>query len=167
LISALVQILGNLVTGTFLDWGRFSVNQRARYAFIAIMSLTTGTWVYATIIQIDYSANNPKLDWVDQGWARGWFLYILVQLNFALIYNYMFWIIGGLTLNANDTVRWSALIRGIEAAGGAVACTSYTGIADVSGHIVYQSLARDRHGHQLRPMRLGDRMRVARHSQDW
>lgn len=122
LISALVQILGNLVTGMFLDWRKYTVNQRARYAFIAIMSLTTGTWVYATVIQIDYSASNPKLDWVDPGWARGWFLYILVQLNFALIYNYLFWIIGGLSENANDTVRWSALIRGIEAAGGAVAC---------------------------------------------
>lgn len=126
LISAIVQILGNLATGTFLDWRRFTVNQRARYAFIAIMSLTTGTWVYATVIQVEYSANNPKLDWADAGWARGWFLYILVQLNFALIYNYMFWIIGGLTANANETVRWSALIRGIEAAGGAVAC-EYSG----------------------------------------
>jgi hypothetical protein len=121
LVSALVQILGNLVTGIFLDWRSLTMNQRARYAFFAIMTLTGGTWVYAAIIQHEYSSTNPKLDWVDIGWARGWFLYILIQLNFALIYNYLFWIIGGLSTSANETVRWSALIRGVEAAGGAVA----------------------------------------------
>jgi hypothetical protein len=121
LVSAIVQILGNLVTGIFLDWRSLNMNQRARYAFIAIMALTGGTWIYAAVIQHQYSNLNPKLDWADAGWARGWFLYILIQLNFALIYNYLFWIIGGLSTNANDTVRWSALIRGVEAAGGAVA----------------------------------------------
>lgn len=153
LVSALVQILGNLVTGMFLDWRTLTTNQRARYAFIAIMSLTGGTWVYAAVIQHEYSATSPKLDWIDSGWARGWFLYILIQLNFALVYNYMFWIIGSLSENANETVRWSALIRGVEAAGGAVAGVSCLNLYELylisSWYFVNSCFSRHRHGGKL------------------
>lgn len=110
-MAALEQILGNAVFGCFLDWRKFSLNARGRYAYvslpcslsaqpssrtisqIAMMALTGGTWIYAAVVQSDYSARavKPSFDWADEGWARAWFLYILVQLSFSLIYNHAYW----------------------------------------------------------------------------
>lgn len=81
LVSALSQITANFFFGNFLDLRRLSINQRARYAYIGMMALFGGVWVWATVIQKEYGDNPPALDWVDQGFGRGWALYIFLQVN--------------------------------------------------------------------------------------
>lgn len=126
LVAALVQILGNLLFGYFLDYQSLSLNKRAKYGFAGMMALHGGTWIWATIVQHDYEtrAVKPAFDWSDPGFARGWVLYLFVQLCFSTIYNYAFWFIGGLARNSNEVVRFTSIIRSWESAGGAVACTS-------------------------------------------
>ena len=81
LVSALAQIASNFIFGSFLDWKRLSLNQRARYSYIGMMALFGGTWVWATVVQHEYGLHKPALDWVDSGFGRGWALYILLQVN--------------------------------------------------------------------------------------
>lgn len=81
LVSALAQITANLFFGSFLDWRRFTLNQRARYSYIFIMALFGGTWVWGAVVQSGYEINTPALDWDDNGFGRGWGLYILLQVN--------------------------------------------------------------------------------------
>jgi hypothetical protein len=81
LVSALAQITANIFFGSFLDWTRLSLNQRARYSYIGIMALFGGVWVWATVIQSQYDRHTPALDWVDAGFGRGWALYIMLQVN--------------------------------------------------------------------------------------
>ncbi|TQN66385.1 UNC93-like protein, partial [Colletotrichum shisoi] len=121
LVSALAQITANFFFGHFLDWTRLTVNQRARFAYIGMMALFGGTWVWATIIQREYGLNAPALDWVDDGFGRGWALYILLQVNFALAYNYGYWLAGYMARDTAEIIRFTSTVRAVEAAGGAVA----------------------------------------------
>ncbi|GJN91804.1 hypothetical protein Rhopal_004827-T1 [Rhodotorula paludigena] len=136
LVAALVQILGNLLFGYFLDYQSLSLNKRAKYGFAGMMALHGGTWIWATIVQHDYETRvvKPAFDWSDPGFARGWVLYLFVQLCFSTIYNYAFWFIGGLARNSNEVVRFTSIIRSWESAGGAVA----SGIASTKTPLIAQ-----------------------------
>ncbi|TEA17291.1 UNC93-like protein [Colletotrichum sidae] len=121
LVSALAQITANFFFGHFLDWTRFTINQRARFAYIGMMALFGGMWVWATVIQHEYGQHAPALDWEDTGFGRGWALYILLQVNFALAYNFGYWLAGYIARDAAEIVRFTSTVRAVEAAGGAVA----------------------------------------------
>ncbi|KAF8912269.1 hypothetical protein CPB85DRAFT_1434539 [Mucidula mucida] len=95
LVSAFAQITANFFFGTFLDWRRFTVNERARYS-------------------LGIPETRRALYWVDGGFGRGWALYIIMQVNFALVYNY-------LAEAPEEVVRYTSIVRAVEAAGGAVA----------------------------------------------
>ncbi|KAH7368707.1 major facilitator superfamily domain-containing protein [Plectosphaerella cucumerina] len=117
LVSALAQIVGTLFMGTFLDWPRFSVRTRATSAYIFVMALIGGCWAWGTVVQREYSARSPGLDWSDDGFGRGWALYILWQTCWALTYNFGYWMIGSLAREAADVPRLTSYVRALESAG--------------------------------------------------
>jgi hypothetical protein len=110
LITALAQILATALMGTFLDYKRLTITQRARIGFLTIMILSGGIWTWAIIIQHKYQLTNPALDWADSA------------------YNYGYWLIGFLAKRPAEIVRYSSVARGVEAAGQCVA----SGIASTS-----------------------------------
>ncbi|KAL2837096.1 major facilitator superfamily domain-containing protein [Aspergillus pseudodeflectus] len=132
LISALGQITANFFFGTFLDWQRLTLNQRARYSYIFMMALFGGTWIWGTVIQHEYGLTPPKLDWADSGFGRGWAFYILMQVNFALAYNYGYWLAGYVARGPAEIIRLTSTVRAVEAAGGAVAA----GISSTSAPLI-------------------------------
>ncbi|KAF4123122.1 DUF895 domain membrane protein [Geosmithia morbida] len=117
LVSALAQIVATLLMGAFLDWKTLSVATRTRSAYVLIMALTGACWAWGTVVQRDYTARSPGLDWVDSGFGRGWALYILWQVNWALTYNYGYWLIGHLAREPADVPRLTSYIRAMESAG--------------------------------------------------
>lgn len=121
LVTALAQILATGLLGTFLDWKRLTINQRARIGFLFIMSFSGGIWTWAIIIQHKYQRTNPALDWADGAFGEGWSLYVFQQVEFALTYNYGYWLIGFLAKRPAEIVRYSSVARGVEAAGQCVA----------------------------------------------
>jgi hypothetical protein len=128
LITALAQILATALMGTFLDYKRLTITQRARIGFLGMMALSGGIWVWAIIIQHKYQRTNPALDWADSAFGEGWSLYVFQQVEFALTYNYGYWLIGFLAKRPAEIVRYSSVARGVEAAGQCVA----SGIASTS-----------------------------------
>jgi hypothetical protein len=128
LITALAQILATALMGTFLDYKRLTITQRARIGFLTIMILSGGIWTWAIIIQHKYQLTNPALDWADSAFGEGWSLYVFQQVEFALTYNYGYWLIGFLAKRPAEIVRYSSVARGVEAAGQCVA----SGIASTS-----------------------------------
>lgn len=128
LITALAQIVATGIMGTFLDWKRLTLNQRARFGYLGIMTLSGGIWVWAIVIQHKYQRTNPALDWADSAFGEGWSLYVFQQIEFALTYNYGYWLIGSLAKSPAEIVRYSSVARGVEAAGQCVA----SGIASTS-----------------------------------
>ncbi|KAH9894625.1 MFS general substrate transporter [Xylariomycetidae sp. FL2044] len=132
LVSAIAQVVSTLIIGAFLDWTRFDLNKRARYAYIAMMALIGGCWVWGTIVQHNYQHHKPALDWDDAGFGKGWALYIFWQINFALTYNYGFWLISFLAQEPKETVRFMSVARAAEAAG---QCVS-SGISSTSAPLI-------------------------------
>ena len=128
LVTALAQILATAMMGTFLDWERLTVNQRARFGFLGMMALSGGIWIWAIVIQYKYQRTNSALDWADSAFGEGWSLYVFQQVEFALTYNYGYWLIGFLAKSPAEVVRYSSVARGVEAAGQCVA----SGIASTS-----------------------------------
>lgn len=51
LVTALAQIFATGIMGTFLDWKRLTLNQRARFGFLGMMTLSGGIWAWAIVIQ--------------------------------------------------------------------------------------------------------------------
>lgn len=121
LVTALAQILATGLLGTFLDYKPLTINQRARIGFLSIMTLSGGIWTWAIIIQHKYQRTNPALDWTDSAFGEGWSLYVFQQVEFALTYNYGYWLIGFLAKRPAEIVRYSSVARGVEAAGQCVA----------------------------------------------
>ncbi|KAH6975168.1 major facilitator superfamily domain-containing protein [Ilyonectria sp. MPI-CAGE-AT-0026] len=117
LVAALSQIVASLLLGTFLDWAKFSVNNRAVGSFLVMMTLIGGCWIWGTIIQREYTSSPPGLDWVDDGFGRGWALYILWQVNWVLTYNHAYWLIGSLAREPADIPRLTSYVRALESAG--------------------------------------------------
>lgn len=121
LVTALAQVLATGIMGTFLDWKQLSLNQRARFGFLGMMIISGGIWIWAIIIQHKYQRNKPALDWVDSTFGEGWALYVFQQMEFALTYNYGYWLLGFLAKKPEEIVRYSSVARGVEAAGQCVA----------------------------------------------
>ncbi|KAF8912287.1 hypothetical protein CPB85DRAFT_1302318 [Mucidula mucida] len=44
-----------------------------------------------------------------------------MQVNFALVYNYCYWMVSYLAEAPEEVVRYTSIVRAVEAAGGAVA----------------------------------------------
>ncbi|KAF2791865.1 hypothetical protein K505DRAFT_247965 [Melanomma pulvis-pyrius CBS 109.77] len=132
LVTALAQVLATAIMGTFLDWKRLSLNQRARYGFLGMMVLSGGVWTWALVIQHKYTAHKPALDWVDSKFGEGWALYVFQQVEFALTYNYGYWLMGFLSKEPAEVVRYTSVCRAVEAAGQCVA----SGISSTSAPLV-------------------------------
>jgi hypothetical protein len=121
LVTALAQVLATAIMGSFLDYKRLSINTRARYGFLAMMVLSGGVWTWALVIQHKYGQHKPALDWTDSAFGEGWALYVFQQVEFALTYNYGYWLISFLAREPVEVVRYSSVARGVEAAGQCVA----------------------------------------------
>lgn len=137
LVSAVAQVVATMILGSFLDWKRFSINQRARYSYFFIMGLIGGCWIWGAVVQNRYGQHTPALDWVDNGFGRGWALYIFWQVNFALTYNYGYWLLGYLAKEPEEIVRYSSAARALESAG---QCVS-SGISSTTAPVSYFRIA--------------------------
>lgn len=131
LVSALAQVFTTLLFGAFLDRTSLSFDRRARYGFIFMMSLIGACWVWGTTVQVGYTEAKPSLDWNDDGFGRGWALYIFWSINFSLAYNYGFWLIGLMARDPKEVVRYMSVARAVEAAGQCIA----SGISSTSAPV--------------------------------
>ncbi|PCG97657.1 Major facilitator superfamily domain, general substrate transporter [Penicillium occitanis (nom. inval.)] len=130
LVSAIAQVVTTLAFGAFLDQKRISLNKRAQIGYIFIMSLVGGCWIWGTVVQTGYQKHKPALDWVDSG--RGWALYILWQVNFSLLYNFGYWLVGFMAKEPAEIVRYTSIARALEAAGQCIA----SGISSTSAPLI-------------------------------
>ncbi|KAJ4987136.1 duf895 domain membrane protein [Stagonosporopsis vannaccii] len=121
LATALAQVLATGIMGSFLDWKRLSINQRACFGFLGMMILSGGVWIWAIVIQHKYQRNKPALDWADGDFGEGWALYVFQQVEFALTYNYGYWLMGFLAKKPVEVIRYTSVARGVEAAGQCIA----------------------------------------------
>lgn len=108
------------------------LNKRARIAYLFMMTLIAGCWIWGTVVQVDYTRQAPELDWVNHGFGRGWALYILWSVNFSLAYNLGFWLLGSMARDNKEIVRLMSVARAVEAAGQCISSGISSASAPVS-----------------------------------
>ncbi|KAF2492575.1 MFS general substrate transporter [Lophium mytilinum] len=113
----LVGLLSALLMGQILDWRRFSRKTRARVGF-GIILVTSGTsWILGQALQAHYTKTMPTLDWANDGYGLGAFLFTLWGASDPLITTYQYWLSGTLTNDLNETSFLAAVINTVGCVG--------------------------------------------------
>ncbi|KAI2637859.1 MFS general substrate transporter [Hypomontagnella submonticulosa] len=118
-VTAIGGTLASWLTGALVDvpWTKKRQN-RAISTYILIAAFNSATWIWAVIIQNEYTVTQPVLDWSNQAtFGRGFGLYMIKKISVAMVENYIYWCIGNLSDSPGDQIRYSSILRGIETAG--------------------------------------------------
>lgn len=119
-LSAIVAMLAGNLLGAFLDFKRISLAGRARNAFIVLVTLQGAWWIWATVLVTDYHKTQPTFDWTDNGFGKGFALFLFWVAGFQLNYLYLYFLVGSLAKTEEETIRYASLLRGTESAWQAV-----------------------------------------------
>lgn len=109
--SFMYAVMGSSATwlgGALVDlrWNK-SRQTRAVVCFTVIVALNSATWIWAVIIQNEYSHTQPTLDWSNQSaFGRGFGLYLFERLSLGIVENYIYWCIGNLSDSPGDQIRY-------------------------------------------------------------
>ena len=87
-ISGILALAVGNVLGAYLDLQSVSLKRRSRTAFIVILTLQGAWWLWATVVTTEFRRTQPVYDWVDQGFGKGFALFMVWVAGFQL--NYMF-----------------------------------------------------------------------------
>lgn len=87
-LSGVVAITCGNILGRFLDSKTIALRSRARGAFLVILGLQGGWWIWATILVTNFRSTRPTYDWVDPGFGKGFALFLFWVVGFQV--NYMF-----------------------------------------------------------------------------
>ena len=133
LLYWLAQILGAMVNGWALDWGKFRRTTRARASFVWLVALTFaiwgGGWAWQkkqhTRAYLNDEANADKihkLDWTDPGsQALGpIFLYFFYGFYDAIWQTCIYWYMGAISNSGRKAANLAGFYKGIQSAGAAV-----------------------------------------------
>ena len=87
-VSGLVAMAAGNILGNFLDSKKISLRNRSRGAFLTVLGLQGGWWIWATILVTEFHKTRPTYDWVDPGFGKGFMLFVFWIVGFQL--NYIF-----------------------------------------------------------------------------
>ncbi|GAA6042160.1 hypothetical protein JCM8097_004991 [Rhodosporidiobolus ruineniae] len=124
-LSAICGVIVSTLLGFFLDNQRMSLHTRAIAGAAISFSLFSGMLIWALVVQHQFTAHNPgKLDWTDTtgNFGKGFGLYILINSSGNGVQNYLYWLVGTLSLDLADATRFAGILRGVESWG---QCTSF------------------------------------------
>ncbi|GAA5990348.1 hypothetical protein JCM5350_006888 [Sporobolomyces pararoseus] len=102
--------------GFFLDWQKFTLRSRATYSGLFIFAWLTAGWIWLFINQVEFEKTTPKpsFDWLDAGWGKAWFAWLMWNLPSQLLYNWLFWIVSYMTTAGEDHIRYVGIMRSAE-----------------------------------------------------
>ncbi|KAK0239770.1 major facilitator superfamily domain-containing protein [Armillaria nabsnona] len=116
------DIAGGFMIGYFLDNKRFTVKQRARWSFIALMVLNLALWVWAAIVTKQLEDAQPEIDWTSGSFfGKTFTLFLLFDLATMATQTSLYWIISHMSNDFISLSYMTGTLRGVECAGQAVA----------------------------------------------
>ncbi|GAA5840305.1 hypothetical protein JCM11251_006690 [Rhodosporidiobolus azoricus] len=120
LLTAILDVIVATLLGFYLDAQVLSKKTRARGSFLFIQAVFGGAWIWFTILQVRYLKNPPLLDWSDKGFGAPFGAFLIYQLCYITLRNFLYWIVIQLARSPADLLRLSAFLRGLESVGAAV-----------------------------------------------
>ncbi|KAJ6102968.1 hypothetical protein N7486_005395 [Penicillium sp. IBT 16267x] len=116
-------IASSFLIAALLDRQTIRINTRAKTAFLAIVIILTGTWIWACVLQNQfYSAPTaPVFDWFKGGFGKSYALVFFWTFGGQAFQQYLYWLIGQYSTDISSLSYHCGILRGFEALGQTVA----------------------------------------------
>jgi MFS family permease len=116
-------IFSSFIIASLLDNQNIHIKKRARIAFITIVTILTGTWIWATVLQKQFydAAEPPVFDWFQGGFGKAYALVFFWQFGGQAFQQFLYWLVGQYATDVSDLSRHTGILRGMEALGQTVA----------------------------------------------
>ncbi|KAJ4414333.1 hypothetical protein N0V82_008003 [Gnomoniopsis sp. IMI 355080] len=116
-------IFSSFIIASLLDRQQIHIKTRARIAFLAIVLVLTGTWIWAIILQKQYyDADTPPVwDWFTPGFRASYALVFFWTFAGQAFQQFLYWLVGQYTTDLSSVSRHTGILRGFEALGQTVA----------------------------------------------
>ncbi|BGP03610.1 Major Facilitator Superfamily protein [Rhodotorula toruloides] len=120
LLIAILSVIGNVLLGFWLDNKRVSKKIKTRVAFVGLMTIFGGVFIWLTILQTRFLKHKPKLDWTDgRAFSEAFGAYVIFYIVYYTLQNVLYYIFSELARNPKELIRLSSILRGAESAGSA------------------------------------------------
>lgn len=116
-------IASSFLIAALLDRQTIRINTRAKTAFLAIVTVLIGTWIWACVLQNQfYSAPTaPVFDWFKGGFGKSYALVFFWTFGGQAFQQYLYWLIGQYSTDISSLSYHCGILRGFEALGQTVA----------------------------------------------
>lgn len=116
-------IFSSFIIASLLDRQQIHIKTRARIAFLSIVIVLSGTWIWAIILQKRYyDADTPPVwDWFTPGFRASYALVFFWTFAGQAFQQFLYWLVGQYTTDLSSVSRHTGILRGFEALGQTVA----------------------------------------------
>lgn len=116
-------IFSSFLIAALLDCQKIHIKSRARIAFLSIVLILSGTWIWAIILQKRYydSDPSPVFDWFTSGFNASYALVFFWTFAGQAFQQFLYWLVGQYTTDLSSVSRHTGILRGFEALGQTVA----------------------------------------------
>jgi MFS family permease len=116
-------IFSSFIIAALLDNQKIYIKTRARIAFLSIITILVGTWIWATILQKQFydAAEAPAFDWFQGGFGKAYALVFFWQFGGQAFQQFLYWLVGQYATDLSSTSHHVGILRGVEALGQTVA----------------------------------------------
>ncbi|WWC90973.1 uncharacterized protein L201_005912 [Kwoniella dendrophila CBS 6074] len=114
-------IASSFIIGTFLDRQSIHIRSRAKIAFLGIVLLLVGTWIWAIVLERRFQKNPPVYDWFKGGFGAAYGVTFFLTFTGQAFQQYLYWIVGQYTSDLSSLSHHTGILRGLEALGQTVA----------------------------------------------
>lgn len=118
------QMIGAILIGLILDWGRFRRSTRARIGWVVVFVVGMAIWGGGLKFQLGYTRESaPKMkpiDWTDGAYIGPMFLYIFYGMYDAIFQSFILWTLGSLSNNPKKVALYGSFYKGIQSAFAAI-----------------------------------------------
>ncbi|KAL4808588.1 major facilitator superfamily domain-containing protein [Aspergillus unguis] len=117
-------IISSFLIASLLDRQSIHIKNRARIAFISIVVVLCGTWIWASILQKQFyydTPESPVFDWFKGGFGKTYALVFFWTFGGQAFQQFLYWLVGQYTTDISSLSYHCGILRGFEALGQTVA----------------------------------------------
>lgn len=116
-------IISSFIIAGLLDSQKLHIKTRGRIAFISIITILIGTWIWATILQKQFyeASEAPVFDWFQGGFGKSYALVFFWQFGGQAFQQFLYWLVGQYATDISNLSHHTGILRGVEALGQTVA----------------------------------------------
>ncbi|AFR97971.1 hypothetical protein C343_06125 [Cryptococcus neoformans C23] len=116
-------IFSSFIVGTLLDSQKINIKTRGKLAFASIVTVLTGTWIWAIILQKQfYDADvAPVFDWFKGGFGKAYGVVFFWTFAGQAYQQFLYWVVGQYATDISSLSHHTGILRGVEALGQTVA----------------------------------------------